>query len=130
MKYPDYFPKGCPPKEANQIEHIVYRICKNKEVSHSDFLSFYEMGLLPNSNDVKKYGISLDLNKEQLVAMLGMPAQKKRNMKCVAEGITKKELGVSLKTPSARSSSHITWWLKSGATPEDYFKCVFVKGDN
>lgn len=129
MKYPNYFPKGCPPKEAKDVEHIVYRICKNKELTHADFLSYYELGLLPNSNDIKKYGISLDMERDRLIAMLGMPSLKNKNMKCVAKGITKKELGVSLQTPSKASTSHITWWLKDGADPEKYFRSDFLKGE-
>lgn len=129
MKFPDYFPKGCPPYEAKNIEYEAYRICKDKNIVREDFLSYYQLGLAKESNNIKKYGVSLDFNREYLIGMLGLPAQKNKNMKCVAKGITKKDLGVVLLTSSARSSSHLTWWLKENADPENYFKSDYIKGE-
>ncbi len=129
MRYPNYFPKGCPPKEADNTERIVYRICKDANINHTDFLSFYEMGIMQNSTDIKKYGISVNKNKDELITLLGMPSQKNKNMKCIAKGITKKDLGVSAQTPSNTMPSHITWWLKENADPENYFKCDYLKGE-
>ena len=129
MKFPDYFTNGCPPKEAKNIEYCAYRICNDKIIAHTDFLSYYELGLAQKSNNIKKYGISLNTERDTLIAMLGMPAQKNRDMKCVAKGITKEDLGVSMFTPSKDSSTHLTWWLKEGAEPEKYFECDYLKGE-
>lgn len=129
MKFPSYFPKGCPPQGAKNIEYEAYRICKNKNILREDFLSYYQLGLAKDSKNIKKYGISLDTNREHLIGLLGLPAQKNRGMKCVAKGITKKNLGVVLLTPSSQYQSHLTWWLKEDADPENYFKCDYIKGE-
>lgn len=128
MSYPDYFPKGCPPRKAKNVEIEAYRICKDEIVTHSDFLSFHEEGKLAYLDDIKKYGVSLDKDEDTLKAMLKMPSFKKQNKKCIAKGITKKDLGVVLETPSA-SSTHLTWWLKVDSKPEKYFQCCYKKGE-
>ena len=123
--YPEFFPKNCPPIEAIDEEIESYRLCPNNEISHYDFLSFYELGKLKHSNDIKKYGVSLLTDYQQSIAMLGMPKYKKSNNKYIAKGKTAKGLGVVLRTPSKDLSTHITWWLKINSQPENYFSIVY-----
>lgn len=129
MRYPNYFPKGCPPKDAKNVEIDVYRMCKNSKVSHSDFLSYYELGKAKDLSDLRVYGISLDKDFEKIKAMMGMPFAKHNNFNCIAKGITKKGMGKILATPSNNSRTHITWWLKEGSTPEEHFTCCYRRGN-
>ena len=55
MKFPSYFPKGCPPQGAKNIEYEAYRICKNKNILREDFLSYYQLGLAKDSKNIKKH---------------------------------------------------------------------------
>ena len=122
MSYPDYFPKGCPPRDAKNIEITAYRICKNNVVTHDDFLSHYQLGLAPNFKDNIKYGVSLLSDKEKALNMLRLP---RFNNKYIAEGITKKGLGVIKNTPTKQIGNvHYTWWLKNDTRPENYFSVI------
>lgn len=122
VSYPNYFPKGCPPKDAKNIEMLAYRICKNNVISHDDFLSHYELGLFPSFGGDIKYGVSLISDKEKAINMLRLPRFSKSY---VAEGITKKGLGVVKNTPSKQhGNAHYTWWLKNNTQPEIYFSII------
>ena len=103
-KFPDYFPKNCPPTDAVENEIQAYRICKSNPVAHSD----------------KFYGVSLFTDANEAKAIAKMPNHKNE---FIAVGITKAECGVVKHTPpySNPASSHITWWLYEGAKPENYF---------
>lgn len=118
-KFPDYFPKNCPPTDAVENEIQAYRICKSNPVAHSDFLSYYELGKPIKSTD-KFYGASLFTDANEAKAIAKMPNHKNE---FIAVGITKAECGVVKHTPpySNPVSSHITWWLYEGAKPENYF---------
>lgn len=118
MRFPDYFPEGCPPSEAISKEVEVFRMCKSNVIEHSDFLSFYELGKNINGN-VNGYGISVICDSGQAHTLSQMPAHRQEYL---AKGSTKSDCGVILETPSRNISSHITWWLYEGATPEKYFK--------
>ena len=122
MSYPDYFPKGCPPRDAKNIEITAYRICQNNVVTHDDFLSHYQLGLAPLFNGDIKFGVSILSDKEKAFNMLRLP---RFSNKYIAEGITKKGLGVVKNTPTNQFGDvHYTWWLKEGTTPEKYFYIV------
>ena len=122
MSYPNFFPKGCPPKDAKNIEIIAYRICQNSVVTHDDFLSHYQLGLAPSFNSDIKYGVSILSDKEKAFNMLRLPRFSNKN---IAEGVTKKGLGVVKNTPTKQLGNvHYTWWLKEGANPEKYNSIV------
>ena len=47
------------------------------------------------------------------------------NNKYIAEGITKKGLGVIKNTPTKQIGNvHYTWWLKNDTHPENYFSVI------
>ncbi|MBU8908974.1 hypothetical protein [Desertibacillus haloalkaliphilus] len=43
-EYPNFFPDGCPPNDAEPKELKVYRLVKKDKISNSDFKSFFEEG--------------------------------------------------------------------------------------
>lgn len=116
MKFPNYFPKDCPPKDASPKELIVYRVCKNNPITRQDFASYYELG--KGNSDVKHYGVSVFSNSREARVICSMPNHR---LEFIAEGKTADECGVIMKTPSHKNSSHITWWLFENARPEKHF---------
>ena len=42
LHFPQYFPKNCPPKDAEEKEMTVYRFCRNKHIVEDDFKSYYQ----------------------------------------------------------------------------------------
>ncbi len=125
MKYPNYFPQGCPPDDAVAKEIDAYRICKSSIITHSDFLSFYEEGKKIYGN-ILGYGISIFSNINEAYTVLKMPAHRKEY---IAKGITNSDCGVIKYTPSSKHSSHYTWWLYENATPEKYFQIIKEQGN-
>ncbi len=120
MKYPEYFPKDCPPSDAQSLEIEAYRGCHNETVTRDDFKSYYELG--KGSNKAEYYGVSLFTDFEEVKVMMSMP-NFRRNHPFVAKGITKAECG-EIKYTGKSHKSHITWWLYEDATPEINFQIV------
>jgi len=116
MKFPDYFPEGCPPEDAISKEIIVYRICKNNPIERKDFASYYELN--KGKSDIKHYGVSVFSNSNEAKMICLLPNHRQE---FIATGKTAEECGKIKLTPSIKSSSHITWWLYENARPEKYF---------
>lgn len=118
MKFPEYFPEGCPPQNAEPESIEAYRLCKTESITRVDFYSFYELGKNIKGN-INGYGVSVIGNYGEASTLSKMPTHKKEYLAC---GVTDPDCGVVLRTPSRNLSSHITWWLYEDATPEKYFK--------
>ncbi|MCI6058627.1 MAG: hypothetical protein MR701_02090 [Clostridiales bacterium] len=119
MKFPNYFPEGCPPKDAISKEEVVYRVCKNDPITRKDFASYYELG--KGKHDVKHYGVSVFSNCGEAKTICLMPNHRQE---FVAKGKTVEECGVIKATPSNKNSSHITWWLYEEARPQEHFNAI------
>lgn len=122
LKFPSYFPEGCPPDDASNEEIEVYRYCiSNNEVTSDDFISYYQGNPSKYKNEILAYGLSVLLDYDECVKGLKTPALRKK-FKGVAKGFTYKDMGVIKRTPNSRSKSHCTWWLYEGVKPESSFK--------
>lgn len=122
--YPDFFPHGCPPKDAKPMEIKVYRLIKKGNISKKDFKSFIEEGRDIRNPEFPfvEYGLSVNTKYEEIKkSWRGNPALK-RKFKNIASGITYKDTGVVKPTPSKAQKSHYTWWLCKDASPENYFQ--------
>lgn len=118
--FPEYFPKGCPPSEAEEKEICVFRYCKGVEVTSDDFLSYYQLDSVRYCNNINAYGLSVLNSKDESLKGLKLPAIKKR-FKSIASGITYKYTGVIKPTPNNNNPSHCTWWLYKNTEPHTYF---------
>lgn len=115
--FPGFFPKGCPPDDAQETSLHVYRFCVSDVVTKDDFKSYYEMDPERWEGKVQAYGVSVMSDKDESTwALRALPGIKKR-FKNLAQGDTKPGLGVIKRTPSNQFSSHITWWLYCDAEP-------------
>lgn len=123
-KFPDYFPDGCPPKDATSEEIEVYRTCENSnQVTSDDFISYYNIDPEKYKNVINAYGLSVMLKKEDCVKLMKMPGMKKK-FKSIAKGKTYSSMGVVKRTPNKNYKSHCTWWLCEGSKPEEVFEIV------
>lgn len=118
-KFPDNFPKDCPPKEAIEEQIEVYRLSNNDPPKESDFLSHVLLYPKKKYNTRKAYGISVFSEYEDVEHLLAVNALMRKKFTHICRGITQE--GVIQK---AIGSSHITWWLYVGATPQDYFETI------
>ncbi|QUW23394.1 hypothetical protein JSQ81_07685 [Sporosarcina sp. Marseille-Q4063] len=124
--YPDFFPSGCPPRDAKTIELKVYRLVGNDQIDEKDFKSFIEEGRDQRNPKLPfvEYGLSVNPDYEELKTHWRSVGALKKKYKNIASGITYKDTGVVKPTPSKVQKSHHTWWLCKNAVPEKYFKIV------
>lgn len=125
-EYPDFFPDGCPPKEAQPVELKVYRLVKEDKISKSDFKSFIEEGRDARNPKFPyvEYGLSVNTEYEEIRRYWRGNAALKKKFKNIASGVTYKYTGVVKSTPSRIQKNHYTWWLCKNVSPENYFKIV------
>jgi|LSQX01.3.fsa_nt_gb hypothetical protein len=120
-QFPNYFPKGCPPKEAIEKEISAYRLTKNNPALVDDFKPHAILNPKKKYNDIKAYGLSVftDYNEISTVMKLN---PKMRKFKFITIGTIFKGSGVILETPNENHKSHVTWWLYNGIKPHTFFR--------
>jgi hypothetical protein len=121
--YPEFFPEGCPPEDAQPMEIMVYRLIKGESIDNEDFKSFFELGRDARHPTFPfiEYGISINTDYQELKSYWRGSGALKKAYKNIGAGITQKNNGVIKYTPTKQQKSHHTWWLNKAAKPEDYF---------
>ncbi len=106
MTFPDDWPKGCPPDEAEDAYGEVFRIVRDYPPSNSDMMSHHETGRLPKAPPCLRCGLSVFLveedavNQQQLLPKLG---------KRIANATLNATHGKISLTPG-QQPTHTTWW--------------------
>ena len=121
LKFPVYFPLGCPPKDAVAKELDVYRLCKSDKITPEDFLSFYQTAPRKYAKLINAYGLSVYPSIEDCYSAMRKAPHLRKKYSAVAHGITYTFTGKVLDTPSKNNPNHITWWLYEGVQPHTYF---------
>lgn len=119
-RYPEYFPKGCPPNDAKHKELTVYRCCHDDTITSADFVSYYLLDPTKYCGQINAYGLSVFTNCKNLKEAMKLPYMKK-NFKRIAVGATYANTGAIKPTPSKSDASHHTWWLYEGVEPHTFF---------
>lgn len=117
--FPECFPPGCPPKDAQELEIDVHRLCERNPICEGDFKSFYESD--PNKyrfNDLC-YGLSV-YNSHNACIAARRKSPNLRNKTVCAHGITYKSTGKIKQT--GKVPNHYTWWLYEEVKPHTYFE--------
>ncbi len=120
MEFPDDWPQGCPPDDAEPADGVVYRLVKNKPPTESDFLSHHETGRLPNAPACLRCGLSVfrDLadavHQRRLLPRLG---------RYVARGELEDTHGKTRLT-SGQQPTHTTWWPFVGVNRSVLFTVI------
>jgi len=130
LKFPDYFPQGCPPSEAVFKEMDVYRLCVNSTPCEEDFQSFYLSDPKKYAGNIRAYGISTFPSFKACESALRKCVNLRNKYKFCAHGITYIYTGKVMNTPSKANPKHITWWLYDGVKPHTYFKVCCQKLGN
>jgi hypothetical protein len=118
MEWPAHFPKGCPPLDSTDTNGIVYRIISNKPPNARDFRSFYDESPAKFAKSCKARGLSVLSDRTEASRLL-------RTVPALGEHVASAKLephhGKIKSTPSIRSQSHCTWWVRVGTEPEKLF---------
>jgi len=120
-RFPDYFPKHCPPAEATDEERTLFRLCQSAVPAEDDFISFYLKNPQKYAGQIQAYGLSVFASKEDCEqARRKSPALRNRYKFC-ASGMNTCDRGKTLATPSKANPAHITWWVYEGVKPHTFF---------
>ena len=128
QQYPEYFPRNCPPDDANTDEKELFRFCNEKTPKVSDFISYFQVKSEEYKENINAYGLSVLQSRDDcLRAFRKYPYLRK--YKSIARGFTNFTRGSWKITPSRRSPNHVTWWVCEGVVPSDFFEFDSLIGD-
>ncbi|MFZ2727101.1 MAG: hypothetical protein WAX77_12670 [Methylococcaceae bacterium] len=110
-KFPEYYPKQCPPCDAKDIEGLVFRFTDRNVPNKRDFLSHYEKNSSKDWEDsaCQAMGLSVFPSKDACEEMKKkVPAMRRKK---IASANLNNEHGKFAHTPSTTSKRHMTWWV-------------------
>ncbi|GEN12644.1 hypothetical protein MFU01_76810 [Myxococcus fulvus] len=116
-KFPDTWPKECPPDDAVDAHGVVYRIISGEAATPEDFKSYEELGLAPNAPACSRRSVSVFNSRQGACHRLKLSP---RLGKGVAEGSIDATCG-KMKLTSTKSG-HIDWWPYEGINRLARFK--------
>jgi hypothetical protein len=121
-RFPEYFPDGCPPEDAEPGDILVYRMCENNPANEQDFLSHVlKFPAKDYSRNILAHGVSVFIDVAEMIKFRNsVPAFRKR-MKYTSFRKTFKDSGVIKSTPE-KNKSHLTWWLYKDFQPHTIFQ--------
>jgi len=115
--------QDCPPVAEQALPRRVFRLLGNNTLEDSDFLSFAEMGRLPEPSQPVKacrwHGLSVFSNMEDAQQVIELYGDKP----FIAFADLLPEHGVAVETPG-KYPSHMTWWPIEGLDRKSRFTCV------
>ena len=120
MKFPDGWPAGYPPDDAEPAGGEVYRLVKSNPPAASDFLTHHELGKMPNAPACLRCGLSV------FRACADAEHQYRaypRLGKFIAKGELQPEHGVT-KLTQGRQPTYTTWWSYEGVDRAAIFVSV------
>ena len=126
QKYPEYFPQGCPPADAERGEKELYRSCEGITTEKSDFVSYYIKDPQKNKNDVRFYGLSVFGSIDDCMSAYRKSQRIFGKYRSISKVGTNIERGSYKKTPTKMHPAHITWWVCEGVQPETFFETVRI----
>lgn len=115
--WPAHFPEGCPPNDALETDHQVFRFIRGDAIEPTDFHSEKERH--PDRDYARKEcmasGVSVQPSLEGVREIREAVAGFKR-MK-LAKGTLVNGDGRIRHTPTGHSTTHHTWWLSVNVNP-------------
>lgn len=128
-EWPEYFPKTCPPEEAQDREITVYRVSLNNPPDDEDFTcnKIIEPGR-NYSDECLACGLSVLGTLEDALKMqkflIAYTKRMKKKQTHILKGTVPKGTGMTLHTPSKRTEteSHMTYWVKPGVSASQFFE--------
>lgn len=121
MRFPEYFPEGCPPAEASDNEILLFRFCQSAIPTEDDFVSYYQRNPKKYSGNIQAYGLSVFPTEEDCISARKKSPFLSKKYPFWSSGKNTPERGKTLKTPSKENPAHITWWVYEGVSPHTFF---------
>ncbi|MFY9227421.1 MAG: hypothetical protein WAQ98_32415 [Blastocatellia bacterium] len=123
MKWPSFFPTGCPTPETPLANESVYRVIEGSIPTNEDFISFQEQNPQKcyHPRECDACGISVYTILEDVVK-LQRRVPKFKN-KRIAIGKLTPEMGMLKPTPG-KEPSHHSWWIPLGIQPLNIFVLI------
>jgi len=122
MKFPDAWPKDCPPSDAEDADGVVFRVVKHNPPEEEDTATHMETGRLPKAPPCLRCGLSVfremrdAAHQRQLLPKLG---------NLIASATLLPEHGKTKLTKGQRPT-HTTWWAYEGVNRHSLF-AVFAE---
>ena len=126
-RFPAYFPKDCPPDDAQSEKIVLFRLCKTAVPTAQDFLSFYQINPKKYDGNVQAYGLSTYPTAEACESAKRKSPRLRDACEGIACGQVDADKGKILRTPSKANPAHITWWVYEGIEPHTFFES-YCKG--
>ena len=123
-KFPDWFPRNCPPPPAADADGIVFRFVAKDPVEAGDFRSHHELGLALQSNPCRR--CSLSVYKSLKIARDRLVGLRVRNPKRAERHIARGELTPSdgKLSQAGKDPDHFEWWVFEGVERHRSFQVV------
>lgn len=120
LQWPGYYPRNCPPEEAEVASGTFYRLVRKHVVQVEDFIPLYLEK--PDNFDNRSIrevcqgcGVSVVKDLQDLARLKNSSGKMRKRL--IAEGKLKPTLGMIKHTPSRNYKSHHTWWIPTGKKP-------------
>ncbi len=127
MQWPDYFPDGCPPQDAQPAAGEVYRLVKKDPPEQEDFKSLREKKPRDDFGEQACQACGLSVfqdDQDVLRVKRRAPGMQKR---LVARGTLTPDFGQIKQTSSKDDgASHHTWWVPTKVQPLKVFHVVQI----
>lgn len=124
MKWPSFYPEGCPPADAPDASGEVYRLVKSNPPESGDFVSFAEESPARFGENCKGCGLSVFTSKRDAEQLLNRVQGLRVLGKFVAIATLDESHGKLKPTPTRVRQSHHTWWSPVGIIHATLFKVV------
>lgn len=124
INWPEHFPDTCPPEDAADTSHRVYRFVKNAPPTAQDFLSYKELDPDFDFGDRECMACGLSVYTTLADAQLAqklVPGMAKRS---IAQGDLIHNDGLIKHSPSFSGESHHTWWRNPVVPVEQRFSIL------
>lgn len=125
MKFPEYFPKGCPPVNADIMNINVFRYIEGDVPKPDDFLSYYQLGKKVSKAKIQQFGLSVHSSEEFSMHYRKVNGFIKKKYKGIAMGYACINKGVAEDTSNKNNPGHLTWYLFAGIEPSSEFETVY-----
>ena len=129
MRFPEYFPKQCPPADSSEASGTFYRTIKGSVPVKKDFLPHWLLKTHNQQEWIKQgkacqaCGLSVNTNIENLKRKMDiLPTLRNKN---IVEGTLAPNMGKVKPSPSLKDPDHHTWWIPTTVKdPSVLFKVV------
>ncbi len=124
MEWPNHFPEGCPPDDADDAHGMVFRLVDGDDPTLDDFQSWYERNPRRSWGDAlcRACGLSVLRDLDDAKALRRrIPSLKTKR---IAAADLQPTMGKVQQTSSKHASTHHTWWPPTTIEPPSLFAVV------